>query len=235
MPAPLSIVIPTLNAAEGIGGTADTMLAGVTDGLVRELVVSDGGSTDETKAIAKELGAIWVEGPAGRGGQIARGAEAASGKWLLILHADTHLPTGWTDAVRAHMNSRPSHAGYFRLSFRSEGIAPRLVSGGANLRSRLFGLPYGDQGLLLTKTLLRHVGGVPDVPLMEDVELARRLKGRLAPLNATVSTSAVRYARDGWGRRIARNLVTLARYKAGIAPERLVGGYEGRDTTHVDD
>ena len=225
MPAPLSVVIPTLNAAPGLPGAAAALIAGVEAGLIRELVVSDGGSEDATVEIASALGAKIVEGPPGRGGQLARGVAAAGGDWLLLLHADTELAPGWVAAAEAHIARHPERAGYFRLAFRAEGLAPRLVAGWANLRSRTFGLPYGDQGLLISRTLLAEVGGVPDLPLMEDVALARALKRRLRPLPAEARTSAERYERDGWLRRGAHNLGTLARYLTGADPAALAERY----------
>lgn len=225
MPALLSVVIPTLNAAHALAATAEALLSGATEGLIRDLVISDGGSTDETRQAALDLGAAWVEGPPGRGGQIARGVAASAGDWLLILHADTHLSDGWTSAARAHMTAYPDRAGYFRLSFRAQGAAPRLVAGGANLRSRLLGLPYGDQGLLISRKLLAEVGGVPDIPLMEDVALAGRLRGRLRALDALALTSAERYLADGWAGRVAGNLGTLLRYRLGADPHRLARRY----------
>ena len=225
MPAILSVVIPTLNAAADLPGTADALLEAVTDGLIGELIISDGGSNDTTKDVAKELGAHWIAGPPGRGGQIARGVDAARFDWLLILHADTHLSPGWRMAVRAHIKDHPDHAGWFRLRFRATGLAPRIVEGGANLRSRWLGLPYGDQGLLVHRDVLARAGGMPDVPLMEDVVLARQLKNKLRGLSATAETSAKRYLQDGWVRRITRNLGTLLRFKLGASPEQLVKRY----------
>ena len=225
MPAPLSVVIPTLNAAAGLPGAAAALMPGVEAGLIRELVVSDGGSQDATVEIAGALGAVTVAGPPGRGGQLARGVAAARGDWLLLLHADTVLAPGWVAGAEAHIARHPDSAGHFRLAFRAGGLAPRLVAGWANLRSRAFGLPYGDQGLLVSRDLLTGVGGIPDLPLMEDVALARALKGRLRPLAAEARTSAERYERDGWLRRGARNLGTLARYLAGADPALLAERY----------
>ncbi len=153
---------------------------------------------------------------------------AARGDWLLILHADTQLGPGWAEAIWRHIGASHENAGYFRLAFRADGWAPKLVAAGANFRARMLGLPYGDQGLLLHRDLLADVGGVPEVPLMEDVILARRLRGRLRPLAAEARTSADRYIRDGWMRRVARNLWTLARFQMGVPPERLVRGYSGK-------
>jgi rSAM/selenodomain-associated transferase 2 len=228
MPAPLTVVIPTLDAAEVLPATAEALLEGVTSGLVAALVLSDGGSADATREIAKELGALWVEGPPGRGGQIALGVEAAGSDWVLILHADTQLSPGWHAAARRHMTGYPDKAGWFLLRFRAPGLAPRLVETGANLRARLLGLPWGDQGLLVRKAVLAEVGGVPDLPLMEDVALARRLRRRLRPLEARALTSADRYQRNGWVAQVARNLLRLARYASGADPARLAARYGRR-------
>jgi rSAM/selenodomain-associated transferase 2 len=225
MPAPISLVVPTRDAAADLPRLLASATEGLGAGLLRELVVSDGGSTDATEDIAQAAGATWIAGPPGRGGQLRRGCAAARGDWLLVLHADTALPPGWTEPVGAALGA-PDIAHAFRLAFRAEGLAPRWVAGWANLRSRVAGLPYGDQGLLIARELYDAAGGYPDQPLMEDVALALALRGRLRLLPATVSTGAERYVAEGWARRGARNLWTLARYGAGVPPERLVRGYE---------
>jgi glycosyltransferase involved in cell wall biosynthesis len=186
MRAPVSVVIPTLNAAAALPETLGALGEGLSEGLIRELVISDGGSADGTRAIAEAAGARLVTGAAGRGGQLARGAAAADGPWFLFLHADTRLAPGWAAAALAHVGAPEARAGYFRLAFAAEGALPRLVAGWANLRARLFGLPYGDQGLLVPRAVYTRPRRLcPDIPLMEDVALARRLAGRLAPLPAT--------------------------------------------------
>lgn len=228
MPASISIVMPTLNAASHLAGSTDALLEGVTDGVVSELVISDGGSTDETRDAARELGAVWVEGPPGRGGQLARGVAAAKSDWVLLLHADTWLGDGWPKAAAAHMRHHPDCAGWFRLKFRAEGVMPQVVASVANRRARTMGLPYGDQGLLISQKLLKSVGGVPELPLMEDVALVRRLKGKLRRVEADALTSAERYERDGWFRRPTQNMITLALYFLGVSPARLRARYERR-------
>lgn len=226
MRAPLSLVIPTLNAAGELPGTAEALLAGATSGLVREVVISDGGSSDETLRVARELGAVIVQGAPGRGGQLARGVAASCGDWVLLLHADTQLAEGWELAVFEHIANHPEKAGWFHLQFRTSGFGAGLVAGGANLRSRFLGLPYGDQGLLVARSVLEEVGGVPELSLMEDVALARALKGRLRGLECAALTSAARYERDGWALRVMRNLGTLTRYLSGASPEALKKRYE---------
>lgn len=227
MSAPITVIIPTLNATQALPATTEALLPGLTDGLIAELILTDGGSSDDIASVARELGARLITGPKGRGGQIARAVAAANTPWLLILHADTHLSENWSEAARHHMETMPDKAGWFRLSFRATGLAPRLVAGGANLRARHLGLPYGDQGLLLHRDTLDKVGGYPEIPLMEDVALARQLKGHLVPLEATAQTSAARYQAQGWTRRVLRNLSTLLRYRLGQSPAALVDRYEG--------
>ena len=223
MRAPISVIIPTLDAAEPLPACLAALMEGLDAGLVRELIVSDGGSADATGAIAQAWGAVVLEGAPSRGGQLRRGCSMAQGEWLLVLHADTVLSPGWSKAVAAHLGD-PGRAGWFRLRFDRKGLAPRLVAGWANLRSRL-GLPYGDQGLLIATTLYAQVGGYQDIPLMEDVALARALRGRLAALDAEAVTNAGKYVRQGWLRRGARNLWTLIRYLAGADAARLAAEY----------
>lgn len=225
MRAPLSIIIPTWNAGESLALTLGALGPGLEAGLIREVVISDGGSNDATRAIADSAGAIWVTCSAGRGGQLARGAVQAEGRWLLFLHADTYLGEDWPDAVLAHMRDHSDKAGYFRLAFRAKGGMARLVAGWANLRAHRLDLPYGDQGLLIHRDHYARVGGFADIPLMEDVAIARALNGRLKAMEATAFTSAERYEAQGWLRRGGRNLVTLTRYLWGADPEVLARAY----------
>ncbi|MRU14537.1 glycosyltransferase [Roseovarius sp. A21] len=223
MRAKLSIVIPTLNAAETLPLCFDALGKGLEAGLIREVVFTDGGSKDATLEIADMAGAMVVGGPPSRGGQLRRGVEATQGEWLLILHADSILPPGWPALVAAQMqDGRPAA---FRLRFDAKGVAPQLVAGWANLRSRLFHLPYGDQGLLISRQEYKAVGGYPDIPLMEDVALSRRLGRRLSLLPVAITTSAKKYQRGGWLRRGARNLSLLLRYLLGADPARLAKRY----------
>lgn len=223
--APLTIIMPTLNAASALPATLDALLEGVWEGLVRQVVISDGGSKDATQRIAEAAGAEWVIGAPGRGGQIARGVAATQTPWVLILHADTVLEEGWTEAVRAAI-ADPDAAHHFQLGFDTRGVMPGLVAGWANWRARVLGLPYGDQGLLIHRDLLDAVGGVPDLPLMEDVSMARALKGRHRQMKVRAVTSAAKFERDGWVRRGARNLILLARYFAGADPVTLAKAYQ---------
>jgi rSAM/selenodomain-associated transferase 2 len=220
VPAPISVIVPTLDAVDHLPACLHALMEGVEAGLITELIVSDGGSGDDTATLADAWGAKVIKGPASRGGQLRRGCDAAKGEWFLILHADTILAPGWTAAVAAHLAQ--GTAGYFKLRFDRGG---RVVAAWANLRARVFGLPYGDQGLLLRRTTYARAGGYPDIPLMEDVALARALRGQLVQLDARAITSADKYRRQGWVKRGARNLWTLVRYLGGADVARLARAY----------
>ncbi len=223
----LSIVIPTLNAAESLAATLEALVPGAVDGLVAQLVIADGGSDDATLDIAGQAGADIVSAVVGRGGQLRAGAEAARGAWLLFVHADTRLEPGWVDEARAFIHDAgPEQAGYFRLALDDNRLRARLVERAAAWRAALFGLPYGDQGLLISRALYDEVGGFRPLPLMEDVDIVRRIgRHRLKALQTRALTSAARYRRDGYVRRLLRNLACLAGYFAGVSPERLVRFY----------
>ncbi|MEE2692989.1 MAG: TIGR04283 family arsenosugar biosynthesis glycosyltransferase [Pseudomonadota bacterium] len=225
----ISVVIPTLNPGGRLKRTLAALVPGAFDGLIKEVVISDGGSTDETQAIAEGAGAHFVEGARGRGAQLGAGAEAARGEWLLFLHADTVLEESWMEEARAAM-SEPGRAGVFTLAFDAQGFAPRLVAAGAMLRTRLFAAPYGDQGLLISRRLYDEIGGYAPLPLFEDVDLIRRLvrsKGRraLRVMKSKAITAADRYERDGYLGRVLKNAWCLMLYRFGVAPARIAEIY----------
>ena len=209
------VVIPTLNAAATLTATLAAL------GRAVRVVVADGGSTDETVALARQAGATVVTAPAGRGPQLAAGAASATEDWLLFLHADTRLGVGWRDAVERFIGdpANATRAGYFRLRFVSDHPASRRVERMATWRASVLGLPYGDQGLLIARRFYEEIGGFRFLPLMEDVDLVRRIgRARLRALPVEAMTSAVRYERDGWWLRPMRNLACLSLYFAGVPP-----------------
>jgi rSAM/selenodomain-associated transferase 2 len=237
----LTIIIPTLQADAHLGATlaslaegrlAEGRLAeGRHSGLVTEVVVVDGGSTDGTVALAEALGARVVQASRGRGTQLAAGAVGAVGNWLLFLHADTCLAAGWSAVVRRFIQdpAMAGRAGVFDLRFDSAAPQARRLERIVAWRTRRLGLPYGDQGLLLARPLYQALGGFRPLPLMEDVDLVRRLgRGRITVLASHASTSASRYQRDGWIRRPLRNLCCLALWYAGASPQWLQRLYAGR-------
>ncbi|MGC2203432.1 MAG: TIGR04283 family arsenosugar biosynthesis glycosyltransferase, partial [Stellaceae bacterium] len=187
---PLSVIIPTLNAADTL---AEPLSALRTTPIVREVIVVDGGSSDGTVALAEAGGAHVISTARGRGTQLAAGARAASGEWLLFLHADSRLAPGWEDRVSAFLTSSEarSRAGYFHFELDDPSPAARRLARIVAWRCRSLALPYGDQGLLIARGLYDAVGGFAPLPLMEDVDIARRLgRRRLACIGAGCIASA---------------------------------------------
>lgn len=229
--APVSVIIPTFNAAQRLPATLAALAPASISGLVREVIVSDGGSSDETAAIAEAAGAHLVAGEKGRGAQLARGAAASRGEWLLFLHADTVLGEGWADDAARLIAGGKDRAGVFTLKFDGGGRAPAVVAAGAMIRTRFFASPYGDQGLIVSRALYERLGGFRPLPLFEDVDLIDRLlraKGRksLVILKSTAATSPERYQRDGYARRVVKNALCLAMYRLGVAPEKIAALYQ---------
>jgi rSAM/selenodomain-associated transferase 2 len=213
----LSVVVPALNAASHL----PACLARISG--AGEIIVVDGGSRDETIAVAEAAGARVIVAPKGRGTQLKAGGEAAEGKWILFLHADTQLGPGWREAVEAHVE-RSSRPACFRLRLDDPAWQARMIERGVAARVKLLGLPYGDQGLLVSRVHYRNAGGYRALPLMEDVDIVRRL-GRVKMLRADAVTSADRWRRDGWLRRSGRNLLCLGLYSAGMSAERVARIY----------
>ena len=226
MPAPLSVIIPTLQAAEDLPQCLASLMPGAEAGLIREVLLSDGGSRDATADIADAAGASIIQSERGRGKQLATGAKAARGEWLLFLHADTSLTRDWVERVRDHMANAPGKAAFFTLAFRSDHPMAKHVAARANRRAKLLGLPYGDQALLVPRSLYEETGGYKDMPLMEDVALVRAIgRCRLSMLSAEARTSAAKYERDGWRKRSWKNAWLITRYLLGASPEKLAAAY----------
>ncbi|MGK7869708.1 TIGR04283 family arsenosugar biosynthesis glycosyltransferase [Falsiroseomonas sp. E2-1-a20] len=216
----LSVVIPALNAAGTLPATLEAL-----GEVPAEILLVDGGSTDGTAAIP---GPRILAAPRGRGIQLATGIAAAQNPWLLLLHADTILAPGWAEAVARAMQE-PGRAWYFRFALDDATPAARRLERAVAWRCRSLGLPYGDQGLLIHRDLLDSVGGLRPLPLMEDVDLVRRLgRARLGALPVAAVTSAARWRRDGYLARSARNILCLSLWFAGVPPRIIARIYAGK-------
>lgn len=219
----VSFVIPTLNEA----ATLPSLLRDLASfPLGHEVVVADGGSADGTAARAAELGATVVRAPRGRGGQLAAGARAARAPVLCFLHADVRLDTVALAALARV--AEDGRAAALRLRIDARGRRFRAIERGTNLRARA-GLPYGDQGLILSRALYQAAGGYLDLPIMEDVAFVRALRvrtgARVALLDACVTVSARRWLREGAVRRTLRNWGLLLAFSLGVPAETLARRY----------
>lgn len=192
------------------------------------MIVVDGGSRDATAARAEAAGARVIASAPGRARQLAAGAEAAQGaEAIVFLHADSTLPAGWTARVEAALADARVAGGAFAFRFAERGALLRLVELGVRLRLALARLPYGDQALFVRASVLRALGGVPQAPIMEDLDLVRgmRAHGRVALLAAPVTTSARRYAQRGVLRTMWRNWLALAAWSLGLDRARIAAWY----------
>lgn len=221
----LSVVIPTLNAQNHL-----PKLLAQLKGNVDQIIISDGGSTDSTVSIALAADTRLALGCKGRGWQLARGAKWAAYSqqdedWLLFLHADNRLSENWLEAVDDHIKKYPMQAGYFKFKIDDKGFWPRLMEKIVALRCYFWQLPYGDQGLLISKALYEEIGGYPRWDLFEDVKIIEALRGKLRMVNAKIYTRADNYKAGGYWRRGLKNYRLYRSYKNGADQEILVKGY----------
>lgn len=218
----LAVVIPTLDESDRIVASVRSAQA---PGI--EVLVADGGSSDDTAERARRLGVRVIAAPRGRGHQLAAGARAVSGEVLLFLHADTLLPPGWPAAVTAALADPGVAGGFFDLRFEGDSPGLRLIEWGARLRVALLGLPYGDQALFVRRSVLEAIGGVPRTPLMEDVDLVQAVKrhGRLARVPLAVRTSERRYRSGGLLRTMLTHWGALLAWRVGVDRDRIARWY----------
>lgn len=229
----LSVIVPVLRDTAALARLlADPRSAG------DQWIVVNGDPADTSLERLREAcpDVAWLDGPAGRGHQVGVGLARARGRWVMVLHADTRLDPGWRDEVTRAAAAASYQWGCFRLRLDTSAWQARLIEAVVRLRVRLCRLPYGDQAMFFRRDQLVRLGGVPPVPLFEDVILAQRF-GRLGPpyrsaLRAT--TSPRRWERDGWWRRTGRNWWLLAQYVWGVPPERLVRSYRPEGQTGND-
>jgi uncharacterized protein len=222
----ISVIVPTLNEEAHLPATLSHISLAPGD----ELIVVDGGSRDQTVAVARRFTPHVLTGPVGRARQMNHGAAQARGDILLFLHADTLLPPQGLEAVRQALKPSGVAAGAFGLSFLPSTRALRVVAWGTNLRARYGRLPYGDQALFVRRPLFFDLGGYEDVPFLEDVKLvqALRRKGQLAILPERIQTSGRRWLQDGVAYTTLRNNVVMTLYFCGVSPNTLKRWYRQR-------
>ena len=217
----VSIIIPVYRDAEALART----LAATNSYGAPLIVVSTTGDDSVATLRAGRPDIVWVDAPRGRALQMNAGAAVATGEWLVFLHADTRLPPRWTDAIDAAARDPRVNAGCFRLALDSRSPMARAIELGVRVRVALLGLPYGDQAIFVRRDAFDALGGYAALPIMEDVDLVRRLRrrGRLFRSALPATTSARRWERDGWIRRTALHLALIVLYFGGVPPGRLAG------------
>ena len=221
----ISIIIPTLNEEEQIGNWQKLQsLVGDHSG---EIIIVDGGSSDQTVSLARSLGFRVESCHPGRGAQLNHGARLARGRVLLFLHADTALPADFTQALCRCLNETSTIAGAFSLTIEGAGLLLKLISLGANLRSRLLQLPYGDQAIFIRRNEFLRLGGFPETPIMEDFIFIRkaRQEGRITTLTQSVTTSPRRWQRLGVISTTFINQLVILGFYARIPLEKLASLY----------
>jgi rSAM/selenodomain-associated transferase 2 len=225
MAARLTVVVPTLNEAERIVACLQPLRAWRKRGT--ELIVADGGSTDTTVVLAKPWADHVLVGPRGRAKQMNLGASMATGDVLLFLHADTQLPADAPAALEAALTDAQVSWGRFDVQIDGESPLLKLVAALMNLRSRHSGIATGDQAMFVRRDVFQRVGGFPDQPLMEDIELSKRLRklSRPACLRQRVITSGRRWEQHGVLRTIVLMWMLRALYWIGLPAERLARMY----------
>jgi rSAM/selenodomain-associated transferase 2/rSAM/selenodomain-associated transferase 1 len=218
----LSVVIPALNEERSIGPVVQNVTS-----QDCQVIVSDGGSRDRTADIARDAGATVIQGLPGRARQQNAGAAAASGGVLLFLHADTFLPADYGKQVFATLMDHGVVAGAFRFRTDFDHWGMRLIEKTVQIRSTLFQMPYGDQGLFLTRAIFENAGGFPATPVAEDLYLVRRLarRGRIALAPGAAVTSGRRWRSIGLWRATLVNYLIAMGCLGGVNPKRLAPLY----------
>ena len=223
----ISVVVPTLDAAATLADTLDCLIPAAVSGLVREVVIADGGSRDATQRIADGCGAETVAAGIERSSRLIAGAARARSPWLLFLNADCVLDPGWVREAdqfihRNEEGTRPPQAAVFPFVIDDQGIAPRLAEGIGRVSARLFGLPHAEQGLLISRKLYTDVGGYRPLPVLEDVDLAWRIgRHRLATLRTAAVSSPAQFRKTGYASHAARTYGCLLLYALNVPMGRI--------------
>ena len=223
MTAAVSVIIPTRNEEPWVAcAVTSAFEAGAT-----EVIVADGGSTDRTAALAEKEGALVLSCPAHRARQLNQAARKASGGALIFLHADTLLPSGAAAAVAEALAREDVVFGGFRIAFLEPARRLRTAAAMINFRTRMTRCPWGDQAQFMRRETFLRVGGFREIPLMEDYDLALRMKreGRTLVLPQSVTTSGRRFLAKGVLRTAAINWSIITRFRLGADPEELARWY----------
>lgn len=226
----LSIIIPTLNEESLIEknlASIKKQLSAISHQLSAEIIVADGGSRDRTVEAARRFADRVCISDKGRGEQMNAGAKVSEGDLLLFLHADSILYLSGIVNMLKVMEDNDIVGGAFRLKIDSKKTFHKVISSFANMRSRILGIAYGDQGIFARRNIFYAVGGYPDIPIMEDVEFVKRLKGngKFIILDECVTTSSRRWDREGILYTTIRNWILISLYLIGASPNRLKGWY----------
>jgi rSAM/selenodomain-associated transferase 2 len=227
----ISVIIPVWNEATQIEGLLRYLLA---TGQCSEIIVADGQSEDDTAAIVERF-ALQQHTPIlpivsqkrGRGAQMNAGAREAKGDTLFFLHADTFPPVGWHHVIAETVSQPNTSAGFFSYSLHTASIGLKIIELGVAIRSGIFNLPYGDQGLFLSKKVFEQIGGFAEIPLMEDVEILQRLRkyGKLREASRSVVTSARRFQKHGTLKTFTKDALISAAFHAKVSPDILARFY----------
>ena len=225
----ISIIVPTLNEADGIVATLERLKPFRQDG--HEVIVVDGGSTDDTVKLATSRADKVITSSPGRALQMNVGANQASGNVLWFLHADTLIPDNAMQLILDTLENKKSQWGRFDIRLSGKKLLLRLVESFMNLRSRITGIATGDQGIFVRRELFESVGGFAPIPLMEDLDISKRLK-KLSPpccLNVKLITSSRRWEENGVMRTILLMWRLRLAYTFGVSPEKLARNYKFSD------
>lgn len=214
----VTVIIPVLNEAVAL----QTLLPAVQSGKPLQIIVADGDSTDGTAEVAALHGVELINAPRGRARQMNTATHHARGEHLLFLHADTLPPPDYTSIIARQITPGVA-AGAFRFALREPVALQGIIEGLTRLRGDVFAMPYGDQGLFLRRSVFNIVGGFPDCPILEDVEMVKRLRriGRLIITPEDAPTSARRWQQSGVLRTCARHQLILTGHALGVSPHRL--------------
>jgi rSAM/selenodomain-associated transferase 2 len=222
-----SVIVPVLHETRQLDSLIDH-IRHIADGLPVEIIVVDGSPEGESIRTISREGVITMSAPAGRARQMNAGAGAAGGDAFLFLHADTRLPQGAFRRIAEAVGDGLCAAGAFDLRYGSGRLSIRIIARVASLRSRITRIPYGDQAQFFRRDYFETLCGYADIPLMEDVEIMRRIKergDRISILDEAVVTSARRQETEGVVLCTLRNWILVTLYFLGVSPRRLSGFY----------